>query len=91
MSSPQNMEMLGSCGGIAPGLLPLLVGEPVDRCPTALGLQDAEVLELAVLVPSPESEGLLGDEPLIHLPPKHREAMRLARAWLKAWKGKANE
>lgn len=41
------MIMNGSCGGIAPGPLPLLLGPPVDVCPVVLAQPAAAVEWLA--------------------------------------------
>lgn len=37
---PELIRMNGNCGDIAPGPLPLLVGNAVDRCPVVLGHGD---------------------------------------------------
>lgn len=86
-NAPQLLELNGNCGGEAPGRLPLLLGD-VSRCPTAMGLEDPEVLELAELVPGPFSNGLLDESSsLLAFPPRYRAALALARAWLVTWKG----
>jgi len=71
----------GQCGDVAPGPLPVLVGPPVDRCPTAMMLGSPD-LELASLMP-----GLAGPGPLaaighdaITLPPRLSAALQYCRS-----------
>lgn len=77
----------GRCGAEdAPGALPLLVGDPVHRCPVALALQHPEAGRLAQVLPSAYGPGLFGTVPPHTLPPQLRSALALAEAWLAAWK-----
>ena len=76
------MDALGNCGDLLPvdslgrqQLLPVLVGEPVDRCPIAMGAHDPEVLMLAGVVPS------LDGQPPLSLPPYWRSAVTMTRHW----------
>ncbi len=80
--------MLGHCGGVAPGLLPLLIEPPVTRCPTAMGRHDSDVLQLAELVPNRFGPGLVDGIPLISLPPRERKAVAMARDWLAQYRAK---
>lgn len=68
-----------------PGLLPLLVGEPVDACPRAMGLQDPDVLVWGEMVPRPGRSSAFEGESLLMLPPRYRAVVGLAREWLAAW------
>lgn len=84
-AKPVLLRLNGWCGTQdAPGRLPVLVGPGVLRCP--VGTADAEVLELAEMVPSPHGPGTLAGIPLQDLPPRHRAAVELANSWLKAYR-----
>lgn len=86
--APVVMQRLGNCGGPVPGnaLLPVLVGDPVASCPTAMGINNPEVLHFADLVPSPRGPGLLSGLADADLPPVYRALRRMAQAWLSAFK-----
>jgi len=82
---PRLLVMNGMCGERdAPGLLPVLVGPPVRRCP--VGAADAEVMELALQVPSPHGLGSLAGIPPHTLPPRLRHAVHLANGWLESFR-----
>ena len=70
------LEMNGHCGTRpAPGLLPLLSGEPASTCPTGLGLLDADVLVWGQVADA------WSDEQPRHLTPRARAVVRLLRKW----------
>jgi len=75
------------CGDTIPGndRLPVLVGETLDRCPTAAFLQQPDVRMLAEMVQSRDGPGTLAGVPLAHLPPYYRHAMAVAGSWREAW------
>jgi hypothetical protein len=94
MQNPRLLELNGMCGGVAPGRLPILVGDAVDRCPTAMGMQDPEVLRAANALAragiDPKGnpgvvEGLLGDDVGLTLPPRWRAMWKLSRVWRAAF------
>lgn len=78
------MRELGECGARpAKGRLPILLGEPVTHCPTAMGLQDETVLRLAALCPGPNGDDEARDIGLHELPPRYRAAVGMAREWVR--------
>lgn len=87
--APVVMERLGNCGGIVPGgnRLPILIGEPVDRCPAAMGA-DEEVRLMTVMLPNINGPGLIGKAELSDLPPFWREAKEMALAWIAEYRMK---
>lgn len=88
--APHLLALNGLCGAQdAPGPLPLLVGDPIARCPAAVALERPEVAALARLLPSAYGPGELADAPRHTLPPLLRSALALADAWLAEWKRSA--
>lgn len=70
------LEMNGHCGTrSAPNLLPLLSGPPATSCPTATGLQDADVLAWGATC------GAWLEAPRNSLTPRARAVVRLVRQW----------
>ena len=82
------MTHYGNCGGPIPhnGLLPILVGEPADRCPTAVMLADPEIQILCDQVPSWRGPGSLSVVPVQTLPPDLRAYVEEAAGWLAEWR-----
>ena len=76
--------MNGHCGGIAPGRLPILIGD-VDRCPVAMGREDQGVMEAAQILAGPNTEGLLAKVEASALPYRWRILQALAASWRAEW------
>lgn len=76
--------MNGYCGGIAPGRLPILIGD-VDRCPVAMGHEDPSVMEAANFLAGPHSDGLLSKTDAATLPVRWRILQSLAASWRAEW------
>lgn len=86
------LDRNGWCGERSPGRLPILVGEPVDVCPAALGQDDPEALRLAALVPSPdEPDAPLTEFRAHELPPYYRDWLRVTRAWLSVYRARPQQ
>ena len=79
---------LGRCGGLAVHPLLVMVGEPVDRCPTWMASQSERVMEAADLVPGPHGPGALDGVPAMTLPHYHRDLLAQAAGWLAAWEAR---
>ncbi len=79
--------LYGNCGGVVPrnGLLPIIVGEPADRCPTHFAF-DPEIAALMDMVPSPIGPGSLSAQPRQTLPQDLREYVEAAMEWLAAYR-----
>jgi hypothetical protein len=85
------MAALGNCGGEAPGLLPVLVGPGVERCPVATALAESDVLFLGEIVCGPHGAGVFDGVPRYTLPPRYREACNLADGWMTEWRARPND
>lgn len=91
MSATHLLDTNGHCGTVAlpeNKRLRVLVGEPVDACPTAMGLRDEHVMMLADLVPSASGPGALAGIPRVSMPSYYRDACMAAESWLEAWRAK---
>jgi hypothetical protein len=56
-----------------------------DRCPTAQGLEVADVLMLASICAGPHGDPLPGVA-VTSLPPRYRHARMLAASWVEEWR-----
>ncbi len=91
MRSPHLLKLNGTCGGVAPQRLALLVGDGVDACPTAMGMERTEVIAAGALLPSATSLGVFGDDATVSLPPRWRWMVGLARGWAAEFENKQRE
>lgn len=80
------MKTLGNCGELPnQNKLPVLVGEPVTRCPVAAAMEDDDIELLESLVAGPHGPGNLAGVPRVSMSPFYRDACELADWWKAEW------
>jgi hypothetical protein len=66
-----------------------MVGEPVESCPTAMGLADhGMVAWMATMLPGPDGPGAIRPEDVSDLPPRWQAAYEMAKVWRDVFVGK---
>lgn len=74
----------GKCGGESLEPLPLLLGPPVWRCPTATAARP-EILTASPLLAGPRQERACSDDAVMRMPPKWRAMFAHADALKKEY------